>query len=397
MSWRWLVPLACAWLLSALAGRPGATAQVSGLESPQRYAPAYLVVNVPAARLDLWLDGGLVRSYRVAVGSPAFPTPLGEFQLNELTWNPWWVPPASAWARNEKTQPPGARNPMGRVKLRFDTLYYLHGTADTWSIGRPVSHGCIRLPNAEALEVARLVVGVAGPVIPAALLDSLERETGRTYRILMNCTVPMIVRYDLAEVRDTVLELYRDVYGRGLEVRAEALAALARAGFSPTDLNVVRLEQTLSDGRTPPRTIPLRSILQPDAWRRLKIVVTRPQIERARKEETMTAHIPERDWAAALWEFTRRNAGRLTALEEDDPEIGAQQEEKGIQLRGVAFDPHDRSVAIMLGELAGTEEHLTHVIRDVDAVEVLKSATGRDVALRIARGDGQTLLRFCST
>jgi hypothetical protein len=103
--------------------------------------------------------------------------------------------------------------------------------------------------------------------------------------------------------------------------------------------------------------------------------------------------IPESNWKDELQEFTNRNAGRLTVLEEDDTEFGAQEEEQGVELRGVAFDPHDRSVAIMLGELRGTE-HLTHVVREVEGIDVLKSAQGRDLALRIERPEGQTLLRF---
>jgi hypothetical protein len=110
----------------------------------------------------------------------------------------------------------------------------------------------------------------------------------------------------------------------------------------------------------------------------------------------MTTHIPRRSWAAALHDFTARNAGRLTALEEDDTDLGAQQEENGIQLRGVSFDPRDGSVAIMLGELRGPDGHLTRIVRDIEAIDVWKSETGRDLALRIAHPGGQTLLRFYS-
>lgn len=107
----------------------------------------------------------------------------------------------------------------------------------------------------------------------------------------------------------------------------------------------------------------------------------------------MNARIPETSWKDELKEFTMRNAGRLTVLEENDAELGVQEEEQGVELRGVAFDPHDRSVAIMLGELRGTE-HLTHVVRDVANIDLLKSDQGRDLALRIERPEGQTLLRF---
>src|SRR5688500_16217181 len=78
--------------LLAVGSPTGGTAQVLAESKP---APARLVLNVPATRLDVWRGDSLIRSFRVAVGSRAFPTPIGEFQVTELTWNPWWVPPPS--------------------------------------------------------------------------------------------------------------------------------------------------------------------------------------------------------------------------------------------------------------------------------------------------------------
>jgi murein L,D-transpeptidase YcbB/YkuD len=218
-------------------------------------------VNVPAARLDVWHEGAIIRSYPVAVGARAFPTPVGAFELREVTWNPWWVPPPSEWARDEKAKPPGERNPMGRVKLRFGDYYYMHGTSDTSSIGRAASHGCVRMRNEDAIELARFVLSVSDSIVPA-LLDSLERDPRRTYRIPLRCRVPVVVRYDLAEVRDTVLELYPDVYRRSLSLRTEALAALERAGYTDAELDLQRLDAILSDGSPRPRLIPLRSIVR---------------------------------------------------------------------------------------------------------------------------------------
>lgn len=108
----------------------------------------------------------------------------------------------------------------------------------------------------------------------------------------------------------------------------------------------------------------------------------------------MTAHIPERDWKGALQEFTQRNAGRATTLEEDSHDFGAQDLEEGFPLRGVAYDERDRRVEIMLGDLEGTEHHLTHTVSGVTGVDVLADSAGHDVALRVRREDGQTILRF---
>ena len=110
----------------------------------------------------------------------------------------------------------------------------------------------------------------------------------------------------------------------------------------------------------------------------------------------MTTQIPDTEWTARLQEFTQRNAGRLTIIEEDDPVLGAQREEQGIEFRGAAYDPRDRSVAIMLGHLEGADGHVTHVVHDVVSIDVLKRTAQQDEAMRVAHGQGQTIVRFYS-
>ncbi|HVX40103.1 MAG TPA: universal stress protein [Gemmatimonadaceae bacterium] len=104
--------------------------------------------------------------------------------------------------------------------------------------------------------------------------------------------------------------------------------------------------------------------------------------------------LPRRDWSDALDEFTRRNAGRRGVLEVDDPEIGAQAQEHDYPLLGATYDPADACVDIMLGELGDVQRHLTRSIGNVSAIDVLTDEKGRDIALRIAHGAGQTLLTF---
>ena len=98
--------------------------------------------------------------------------------------------------------------------------------------------------------------------------------------------------------------------------------------------------------------------------------------------------------SALLRDFNQRNAGRLTRLEEDGPELGAQVEEGGTPLRGVAYDPHGASVEIMLGDLGTVDGHLTRSIAHVTSVDLVTDVLGRDAALRVAHGGGQTLLRL---
>jgi nucleotide-binding universal stress UspA family protein len=102
------------------------------------------------------------------------------------------------------------------------------------------------------------------------------------------------------------------------------------------------------------------------------------------------------DWGAQLDAFSRRNVGRRGTLEVDDPEIGAQAQEFDYPLRGATYDAHDQRVTLMFGELAWGSPHLTRGIAGASGVDILQDERGRDLALRVAHGDGQTLLTFAS-
>lgn len=100
------------------------------------------------------------------------------------------------------------------------------------------------------------------------------------------------------------------------------------------------------------------------------------------------------EWSHSLNEFTRRNIGRRGVLEVDDPEIGAQAQEHDYPLLGATYDPHDGRVELMFGELGDIDRHLTRGIGNVGRIDILTDDRGRDIALRIAHGAGQTLLTF---
>ncbi|HEY9227339.1 MAG TPA: universal stress protein, partial [Gemmatimonadaceae bacterium] len=103
---------------------------------------------------------------------------------------------------------------------------------------------------------------------------------------------------------------------------------------------------------------------------------------------------PMQDWTAELDAFTKRNIGRRGVLEVDDLEIGAQAQEHDYPLLGATFDPHDRRVELMFGEVGSVACHLTRSIGNVTRIDVLRDDGDHDVALRIAHGSGQTLLTF---
>ncbi|MFN2469470.1 MAG: L,D-transpeptidase family protein [Gaiellaceae bacterium] len=129
------------------------------------------VIVVRRGQHRLWLYRGmrLWRTFGVAVGQPAWPTPLGRFEIVVKWRNPWWFPPNSAWARGSAPEPPGPSNPLGTRWMGISSPGVgIHGTPTPSSIGYSASHGCIRMliPQAEWL-FEHVPVGTPVFIIPA--------------------------------------------------------------------------------------------------------------------------------------------------------------------------------------------------------------------------------------
>jgi len=249
-----------------------------------------LELNIPAYRLDACVDGLAVRSYRVAVGTRRYPTPLGDFRIAEVVWNPWWRPPPSPWARDRKVTPPGPGNPVGRVKLTFRPLYHLHGTPEEGSLGQAASHGCVRLANADVIDLARLVHRSASPEVAEATLDRLEADPWRTTAIPLVTPVPLRIVYRLAEVRDGRLEVHPDVYRRAAgAARSQALAALREQGIEADAVDPHRLDELLREARRTSASLPLEELLRPGGSAPDS---TPPPEQRRRDADPGTARVP---------------------------------------------------------------------------------------------------------
>lgn len=240
----------------------GAPAQAQDEPAP---APLRVEVNLPAFRVDVWSgDGDRVASYRTCVGASDFPTPVGSFEIYRVVWNPWWIPPASPWAAGKTTMPPGPKNPMGRAKIEFRPLYFLHGTPDTTTLGCAASHGCLRLSNEDAVDLARRVHSAGRPGTTEEELDGLAAETERSRTIELERRVPLEIAYRVAEVEGGELLLHADIYDRvggGREAIERAIVVeLARVGYplEAIDLSGVKsAARSLPMRGAPPIRIPL--------------------------------------------------------------------------------------------------------------------------------------------
>lgn len=225
-----------------------------------------LVLNLPAFRVDARDGTGIIRSYTVAIGSRRYRTPVGRYRVSSVELNPWWHPPDSEWARKEKVTPPGPGNPMGRAKLNFHELYFLHGTPQEQSLGTAASHGCVRMASRDALDLARLVLSVARPDVSAAEIDAAEADHRRTRRYALRAPVPLEIVYRTAEVRGGALELHPDVYRRETTtLRARALGALREEGVGEHLVDPVRLDSAVRAARREHVRVELDLLLRPES------------------------------------------------------------------------------------------------------------------------------------
>jgi lipoprotein-anchoring transpeptidase ErfK/SrfK len=118
-------------------------------------------------------DGKLLGFYMATIGSEHDPLPIGNWKINGVQRNPEFHYNASLFwdAKNKDeraTIKPGPRNPVGVVWIDLSKPHYgIHGTPDPSKIGHTFSHGCIRLTNWDASELASLVK----PGTPAILKE----------------------------------------------------------------------------------------------------------------------------------------------------------------------------------------------------------------------------------
>jgi len=176
------------WALSACATNQ----HVSDVDSIYRrqeveYAtnekPGTIVIDPSNHFLYLVEEGGRAMRYGVGVGAEGFRW-SGVARVHSKQEWPDWYPTTEYVSRqpeikrelNELQSGPGVvagpGNPLGARALYLwqgnkDTLYRIHGTNEPWTIGKDVSSGCIRLTNANIIDLYRRTpVGTKVVVLP---------------------------------------------------------------------------------------------------------------------------------------------------------------------------------------------------------------------------------------
>ncbi|BAZ82104.1 L,D-transpeptidase [Sphaerospermopsis kisseleviana CS-549] len=128
----------------------------------------HLLLVLKERRLYVYRGDILQASYPVAIGQPQWETPVGKFKVLNMIENPAWENP---FVENKQIIPPGSQNPLGERWIGFwsdgkDEIGF-HGTYQRDSIGKAVSHGCVRLYNEDVLKLYEIVkVGTPVIVVP---------------------------------------------------------------------------------------------------------------------------------------------------------------------------------------------------------------------------------------
>jgi lipoprotein-anchoring transpeptidase ErfK/SrfK len=135
-----------------------------------REAPGTIVIDTPHTYLYYVLGQGRAIRYGIGVGREGF-TWSGVKNIDrKLEW-PDWIPPAEMLERQPylpRFMAGGPGNPLGARAMYFGgSLYRIHGTSDPSSIGKHVSSGCIRMLNADAIDLYdRTPLGAKVVVLP---------------------------------------------------------------------------------------------------------------------------------------------------------------------------------------------------------------------------------------
>ena len=128
--------------------------------------PAVEKIVVSKANRTVTAYGGadkVLAQYPATIGSEHDPLPIGEWTVVTVMHNPPFnYDPKLFWNANatdlKARIAPGPNNPVGVVWIGLSKEYYgIHGTPEPATIGHTQSHGCIRLTNWDADELAKAV------------------------------------------------------------------------------------------------------------------------------------------------------------------------------------------------------------------------------------------------
>lgn len=129
-----------AWGVTGSAPQTGSSAHTSG--RPFK-APIVVVIDKPTQEMKVFVDNVERYSWKVSTGLSSYDTPIGTYtarSMNEIWYSRQWDDA-----------------PMPHAIFFTRKGHAIHGTEETRKLGRPASHGCVRLAPENARTLFALV------------------------------------------------------------------------------------------------------------------------------------------------------------------------------------------------------------------------------------------------
>jgi murein L,D-transpeptidase YcbB/YkuD len=217
---------------------------------PDDLGSRYLIVNIPAFRLDAIEGGRSVLEMKVVTGKKDNPTPVLADEMTSVVFSPYWNIPQAIVDREilpkagrdpeylernnieydesgqHYRQRPGKGNSLGGVKFLFPNHFnvYLHDTPSAHlfdRVERDFSHGCVRVeqPLALAKYVLRDKPEWTEDRIREAMTSGVEKS------VPLGPPLPIYLVYFTAWDEGGRLQTAADVYGHDRRQHAASAAS----------------------------------------------------------------------------------------------------------------------------------------------------------------------------
>lgn len=118
----------------------------------------FIVINKTKKILTVYNKGKIYRKYPVALGKSTTQTPNHKFTIINKVIDPYWGGMGGKYKPVKGGDP---KNPLGKRWLGLSTEKYtgygIHGNSDPFSIGKYISHGCVRMINEDVEEMFQYI------------------------------------------------------------------------------------------------------------------------------------------------------------------------------------------------------------------------------------------------
>jgi murein L,D-transpeptidase YcbB/YkuD len=229
---------------------------------PRDLGSTYILVNVPAFRLQAFRDGKEALTMKVIVGAEYQDraTPVFSDSMQYVVFRPYWnvtdrIAAEEYWPKVEQDpswlerngyevvtsegkqrirQRPGTQNALGLVKFMFpnDFAIYLHDTPNDELFDediRAFSHGCIRLERPG--ELAQFVLGWPADSVRGAMEGEKDE-----FRVDLPERMPVYILYFTTYLKEGELYFGNDLYNRD-----DALVKAMASGAVPSPAGTASL------------------------------------------------------------------------------------------------------------------------------------------------------------